>query len=126
MKKKFSKAWKTSTQKRKQRKYLKNAPLNIKHKLLASHLSKELIKKYNKRSIPVRKGDKVKIARGQFKKKEGKVERVFTKKSKVYIENIQTTKIDGTKTFYPIHPSNLIITDLNLDDKKRKIIIERK
>lgn len=126
MKKKFSKSWKSSTQKRKQRKYIHNAPLNIKHKFLASHLSKELIKKYNKRSIPVRKGDKVKIVRGQFKKKEGKVEKVFTKKSRVYIDSIQITKIDGTKTHYPIHPSNLIITDLNLDDKKRKKILERK
>ena len=28
-------------------------------------------------------------------------------------------KKDGTKVFYPIHPSNLVVTELNLDDKKR-------
>lgn len=126
MKKKFSKSWKSSKQKRKQRKYIKNAPLNIKHKFLSAHLSKELRQKYKKRSICVRKNDKVKIVRGQFKGKEGKIEKVFTKKSKVYIDNIQITKIDGTKTHYPIHPSNLIITELSLDDKKRKKILERK
>jgi len=122
----FSKLWNKSKKPKKQRKYRYNAPLNIKHKFLGAHLSKELIKKYNKRSIPVRKGDKVKIVRGQFKKKEGTITKVFVKKSKVYIENIQTTKIDGTKVFIPLHPSNLIIIELNLSDKKRKKGLERK
>ena len=121
MKKKFSKSWKASKKPRKQRKYRANAPLNIKRKFLSSHLSKELIKKYSTRNIPVRKEDKVKIVRGQFKGKTGKIVKVITKKSKVYIENIQHLKNDGTKTYYPIDPSNLIILELNLTDKKRKI-----
>ncbi len=87
---------------------------------------KIIIKKYKKRNIPLKKGDKVKIIRGQFKKKEGKIEKALLKKSKVYIENIQVTKRDGTKTYYPINPSNVIITELNLTDKKRKKILERK
>ena len=33
----------------------------------------------------------------------------------------QNIKNDGTKTYYPIDPSNLIILELNLTDKKRKI-----
>ena len=125
MKNKFSKHWVSSKQPRKQRKYIANAPLHIKHKFLASHLSKDLIKKYKKRAIPVRKGDTVKIVRGKFKKKAGKIEKVLTKKTRVYIENIQNTKRDGSKTYIPIHPSNLIITELNLEDKERQKILQR-
>ena len=70
MKKKFSREWIRSKQPRKQRKYNYNAPLHIKGKFMAAHLSKDLMKKYNRRSIRVRKGDKVILLRGQFKKKK--------------------------------------------------------
>jgi large subunit ribosomal protein L24 len=93
---------------------------------MGCHLSKELRKKYGKRAVGARRWDKVKIMRGQFKKKTGKIERVDLKKSKVYITGIEIIKKDGTKTLYPIHPSNLIITDLYLDDKKRVKVLERK
>ena len=126
VKKKFSRSWKSSTQPRKQRKYRFNVPLHIKGKLMSSHLSKELKEKYKKRSIKERKNDKVKIARGQFKGKTGKIERVDLSKNKTYITGIEIIKKDGTKTLYPINPSNLIIIELNLDDKKRKKSLERK
>lgn len=122
----FSKSWKSSKQPRKQRKYRANAPLHIKGKFLAAHLSKELRKAYNRRGIRLRTGDKVKIMIGQFKKKEGKVERVDVKKERAYIAGIDILKRDGSKTQYPIHPSNLMITELNLEDKRRKEILERK
>jgi len=121
----FSKAWKSSKQPKKQRKYLANAPLHIRKKFMSAHLSKELIKKHNRRSLPIRKGDTVKVLRGNFRKKTGKIEAVDRKNYKVTIDTIQQVKKDGTKTFYPIHPSNLLITTLNLDDKKRKKILER-
>ena len=126
MKNKFSKTWKKSKQPRKQRKYRYNAPLNIKNKFLGCHLSKELREKYKKRNMTIRKGDSVKVLRGQFKGKTGKIDRVDIKKSKVYITGIDITKKDGTKALYPIHPSNLIINELNLEDKKRTKTLERK
>ncbi|MEM4259678.1 MAG: 50S ribosomal protein L24 [Candidatus Woesearchaeota archaeon] len=119
MKKEFSKHWKSSIQPRKQRKYRYNAPIHIKGKFMNSHLSRELRKKYNRRSIRVVNGDKVKILRGQFKGIEGKVERVDTKHTKIYIGKAELSKKDGSKAFYPIDPSNVIITELNLNDKKR-------
>jgi len=126
MKKTFVKSWKSSKQPRKQIKYRANAPLNIKNKFLSIHLSKDLKTKHKKRNITVRKGDTVKILRGQFKGKSGKVDRVDTKKTKVFIQGIEVPKKDGTNTFYPFNPSNLMITELNLDDKKRAKILERK
>jgi len=119
MKKKFSLKWKASKKPSKQRKYVANAPKHTKNKMLSSHLSKELKEKYGKRSMTLRKGDKVKVLRTQFKKKTGKVESVDTKKSRAYITGIEVVKKDGSKALYPIHASNLIIEELNLEDKKR-------
>ena len=119
--KKFSKLWKSSKKPSKQRKYRANAPLSIKRKFLSVHLSKDLIKKYKTRNVIVRKNDKVKITRGQFRGKTGKILNVITKKSKVFIEGIENVKKDGTKAYYPMEPSNLVIIEPDLTDKRRKI-----
>lgn len=122
----FSKHWKESKNPRKQRKYLKNLPLHLRKKLVSSNLSKELRKKYNRRNIALRIGDKVKVMAGQFKKISGKVNNVNRKNLKVYIDGIEVVKRDGTKRFYPIHASNLQIVELSIDDKKRKESLERR
>jgi len=116
MKKKFSTKWKSSKQVRKQRKYRHNAPLHVKQKFVHVHLSKDLKKKYGKRRLGLKKGDKVKIVRGQFRKHTGSVERIDLKKTEVYVGGVEVTKKDGSKTTYPIDPSNLILTELSLDD----------
>ena len=126
VKKKFSKHWKESKQPRKQRKYRYNAPLHIKQKMISAHLSLDLRKKYGKRSIGVRKGDKVKIMSGQFKGKIGKITDVNLKNLKLKIEGVQLIKKDGSKVDYPIDPSNVQILELNLDDKKRQKTLARK
>jgi len=115
----FSKYWISSKKPKKQVKYRANAPKHIKRKLIVSNLSKDLRKTYKKRSIVLIKKDSVKVMRGQFKRKTGKIVDVNTKTGKVFIENIQKTKKDGTKISIPFDPSNLQITELNLDDKKR-------
>lgn len=125
MKKKFSATWKSSKQPRKQRKYRYNAPLHIRQKFVRAILSKELRKKHGKRNFGLKKGDKVKVMVGQFKKHEGKVEKVDLKRLKIYIEGVEVVKKDGTKTTYPFEPSNLMITELSLDDKMRRKIMER-
>jgi large subunit ribosomal protein L24 len=119
MKQKFSKHWKASKRPSKQRKYSANAPLHIKRRLLSVNLSKELRKKYSKRNISVRKGDEIKVMRGKFKNKQGKIISIDVKTSKIKIDNIMIKKQDGSKVNVKIHPSNLQIIGLNLDDKKR-------
>ncbi len=126
MKKNFSKHWKESKQPRKQRKYRARAPLHIKQKFLSSNLSKELRKKYKKRNTQLRSGDTVKIMRGTFKGKTGKIEKVDIKRSRVGIEKIQRTKKDGTKVGVFFNPSNLQLKELNLEDKERIKSLERK
>lgn len=122
--KKFSTSWKKSVQPGKQRKFRHNAPLHVKQKLVHVHLSAELRQKYGTRNVQVKVGDKVKILRGQFAKKEGKVERVLLKRERVFITGIENIKKDGTKLPTQLHPSNLMIIDLNLEDKKRKQKLE--
>jgi large subunit ribosomal protein L24 len=115
-----------SSKPRKQRKFLFTAPLHLRRKMVSAHLSKELREKYKRRSLPVRKGDEVEIMRGEFKGKRGKISRVDLKNYKVYIEGITRKKTTGIEVQVPIHPSNLKIISLNLDDKKRVEAIERK
>ena len=123
---KFSSTWKSSRKPRKQRKYRLNAPLHIKQKFMQSHLSKDLRKKYGKRSVGARKGDRVKIMHGKFKKHEGKIEGIDMKKTRVFVNGAELTKRDGTKKSLALHPSNLMITELNLEDKMRQKALERK
>jgi large subunit ribosomal protein L24 len=115
-----------SRQPRKQRKAFFNAPLHARQKFMTAPLSPELREKYGVKRLPVRKGDKVRIMRGDFKGKEGNVARVDLKRVALYIDGVTIEKADKTPVFRPIHPSNVMIIELNLDDKRRKAIIERR
>lgn len=113
-------------QPRKQRKFLYTAPLHLRQKIMSATLSTELRQKYGFRAIPIRKGDKVRIMRGDFRGHEGKVVEVDLKRYRIYVEGVTVKKVNGTEVFYPVHPSNVMITELNLDDERRKEIIERR
>ena len=126
MKQEFSTQWISSSQPRKQRKYLANAPLHLKHKFLSANLSKELRKKYAKRNLPLRKGDEVLIMRGAFKKKKAKVTSVDLKNTRIALEGIQRNKKDGSKVNVFFHPRALQILTLHLEDKQRLAILNRK
>lgn len=126
MRMKWSKSWKASKRPRKQRNYRQNAPLHVKQKLVSVHLSKELRAKHGKRSIAARKGDKAKILRGQFKGKSGIITKVELKNSKIAVEGMENIRKDGTKTPYLFEPSNLMLAELMMDDKKRRKPLEKK
>ena len=119
MKTKFSKNWKRSKQPRKQRKYRANAPKHLKSKFMNAHLSKDLRKKYGTRSLRVRKGDKVTVTRGSFKGEKGEVQMLDVKNQKVYIDSLEVTRRDGSKSHPPVRPSNITIIELNKEDAKR-------
>lgn len=85
-----------------------------------SHLSPDLRKKHGARSLRVRVGDKVKVMRGGSKGQSGRVERISLRFQRVFVTKIESVKKDGTKRLLPLHPSNLMITDLHLEDKKRQ------
>ncbi len=116
-----------SKQPRKWRRWLyKTSKLHERHKLLHATLSKDLRKKYGKRAVRIRKGDKVKILRGDFKGHVGKVVEVDMKRLRIHVEGVTRKKADGTEVYIPIHPSNVMIVELGEVDEVRKKILERK
>ena len=115
----YSTAWKSSKNPTKQRKYRMNAPQHAKRKFMAATLSKKLREEHKKRSTIVRVGDKVRVMRGTHKGKSGKIERVDLKHERIYVVGLEHEKIDGSKARYPVHPSNVLIEELNTDDKRR-------
>ena len=119
MKKEFSSSWVGSKQPRKQRKYVAKAPIHVRKKFLSVTLSKDLRKKNKIRNIVIRKGDLVKIIKGKFKKRQGKVLEVKVKVQKIIVEGIQSKKQDSSKVNVPLRPANVQIIELNMDDKKR-------
>ena len=108
-----------SIQPRKQRKARYTAPAHARSKYLSASLSKDLREKLGRRTLPIKTGDKVEIVRGDFVDQEGKVLSVDYGSYKVTIENITLSKPDGTVTFVPIDPSNLVIIEADLKDDRR-------
>ena len=62
----------------------------------------------------------MKVTRGDRKGTEGKVTKVDKKKYRLFIEGITQQKVDGTAVPTSIHPSKVMITNLNLEDKWRR------
>lgn len=109
-----------TTQPRKSRKLLYNLPNHLARRQVSAHLSDDLIKKYDRRSLTVRKGDTVRVLRGEYRGTTGKVLEVDTKDRKVTIEGVTLTKADKTQKPRPIDPSNVEITKLDLTDRLRR------
>tara|TARA_Y100000310_G_scaffold265631_1_gene276768 strand:- start:7032 stop:7514 length:483 start_codon:yes stop_codon:yes gene_type:complete len=119
MKSIFNKTWNSSKQPRKQIKFRANAPNHIKRKFMTSTLDKPLRIKHKRRNIEVRKGDEVKIMRGKFKGKLGKISAVDIKNSRVQVEGAQRIKYGGEKLETWFNPSKIKIISLDDSDKKR-------
>ena len=102
------------------------ATMQTRSKQMGANLSKDLQKKYGKKSARVVEGDSVTILRGEFKGVDGKVSKISTQKSSVAIEGVKKEKTKGDKFDVYIHTSNLVITSLNGDDKWRMAKLEGK
>ena len=102
------------------------ASLAVKSRLLCSHLTKDLQNKYSRRSVRVTEGDTVRVMRGEYKGVSGKIIKVSSEKNGVAVEGIKREKLKGGNVDVFIHPSNLLITDLNTEDKWRQNKLEGK
>ena len=92
---------------------------------MSSALAKDLRSKYSVRSLPIRKDDEVRVERGKYKGREGKVTQVYRKKWIIHIDRVTRDKANGSSSAIGIHPSNVVITALKLDND-RKAILDRK
>jgi ribosomal protein uL24 len=48
------------------------------------------------------------------------------RKTRVFVNGIEKSKRDGTKKMLALQPSNMMITELNMEDKLRQKILERR
>ena len=93
---------------------------HMRNRSIAAHLGDNLRQQYRLRSTRVIKGDTVRVVRGEYSGIEGKVESVDTVTGGLAIEGIQREKVRGGNVKVRIHFSNVMITNMNLDDKYRE------
>ena len=115
----WSSNWKSSKNQTKQRKYRTNAPMHVKDNFVTANLNDVLRDELETRSLGIRIGDRAKVMRGDDKGAEGIVSNIDRDNSKVYINNLDRQKIDGTLREKPFRPSNLQLQALNLEDEDR-------
>ncbi|ORD99790.1 RL26 [Hepatospora eriocheir] len=103
-----------------------NADQQTRRILMSSRLSDELRQTYGFKSFPIHKGDTVDVKAGKYKGKTGKVILVSRKSMRVKIDSCTINKCTGGVANMPIHPSNLVITDLSIDEKRQAALDKRK
>ena len=96
------------------------------NKQICAPMSKDLRKKYSRRSARIMAEDTVKVIRGEYKGITGKVSKISTGGNSIAIEGNKKEKLKGDKIDIYIHSTNVIITALNTDDKWRLKILEKK
>ncbi|GAA5862712.1 hypothetical protein JCM8547_003521 [Rhodosporidiobolus lusitaniae] len=101
-----------------------SAPSSVRREIMSAPLSKELREKYSKRSIPVRKDDEVKIVRGTYKGREGKITQVSRKSWSITVDRVEREKSGGAAVPIKIHPSKVQVVALKLN-KDRLAILSR-
>ena len=108
---------KVSSKPRRQRKILYSNNWKVRHRNLGAALSPSLREKLNVRSCSVRRGDQVKVMRGQegFEGVVGRVISVDYRRGRITVEKVQRRRTDGSNLPYPIHPSNVQIVKLAKD-----------
>ena len=100
-------------------------PKHMTESMLRSPLSRALREKYGRRNVRVIAGDTIKVMRGEYSGIEGKVEKVNMKRGSLAIEGIQREKVRGGNVKVEINSTNVVVTDLDLDDKLRQALIQR-
>lgn len=113
---------------RKQRKAHFNQPWHERRKKMGAHLDTKLMEKYHIRSLPVRKGDTVKILRGDADVlgHEAKVAKIDITHMRIVVEGITAQTAKGKAKERWVNPSNVMIIKLDLTDPLRRKRIEKR
>ena len=122
----------SSKQPRKQRLARYTAPYHRRHQEMASPIDKGLRERQlargfmYPRAMPVKKGDRVMIVRGEGKSKSATaVSLVDRKARKVYVEGFTYFISDGSELQRPIDASNLVIINPDWSDIRRRKVLNR-
>jgi ribosomal protein uL24 len=109
---------------RRQRKALYEASPMSRRLRMSAPLSRELRARFHTRSLPVRKGDTVRVLAGSFVGQEERVARVDRRSYSVTLENVTVKTGEEKMTALPIRPNRLLLIRLNLADPWRRRILQ--
>ncbi|MCI4332992.1 MAG: 50S ribosomal protein L24 [Thermoplasmata archaeon] len=115
-----------SRQPRRQRKAMYTADHQERRRRMSVPLSRELRARYGRRSLPVRKGDTVRVLSGSYSTvgEERRVAQVNRRDYRLTLDNVTTKTADAKLKPLPIRPSHLVLTKLNLSDPWRRRILK--
>jgi ribosomal protein uL24 len=105
---------------RRQRKALYNAPTAERRVRMTVPLSRELRARFTRRSLPVRKGDTVRVLAGSFAGREERVAKVNRRSYTVTLDNVTLKTADEKMKPLSLGVGHLVITRLNLSDPWRR------
>jgi ribosomal protein uL24 len=105
---------------RRQRKALYTADSFERRVRMAVPLSRELRARFHRRSLPVRKGDTVRVLAGSFEGREERVARVDRRAYTVTLDNVTLKTADEKMKPLSLGVGHLVITRLNLSDPWRR------
>jgi len=108
----------------KQRSRQRRAPLHEKQKQVRAHLSEELREEYGQRSVRVNAGDTVEVQRGDYAGEEAEVVNVDLRSTDIHVEDVTQETADGEEVPRPLDASNLVVTNLDLEDDRRETRLE--
>jgi ribosomal protein uL24 len=105
---------------RRQRKALYTARPFQRRRRMTVPLSKDLRGRFHARSLPLRKGDTVRVLSGSFVGREERVAKVDRRGYSVILDNVTLKTGEEKLKPLPIRTSHLVITRLNLSDPWRR------
>jgi large subunit ribosomal protein L24 len=109
---------------RRQRKALYTAHTFERRRRMTVPLSRELRGRFHARSVPVRKGDTVRVLSGSFRGREERVAKVDRRSYSVILDNVTVKTGEEKLKPLPIRTSHLVITRLNLSDAWRRRVLK--
>ncbi|MFZ0699226.1 MAG: 50S ribosomal protein L24 [Thermoplasmata archaeon] len=116
-------AHQSSSAPRRQRKALYTADSFHRRRRMSVPLSRELRARFHCRSVPVRKGDTVRILSGSYVGSEERVAKVDRRSYSVILNNITLKTGEQKQKPLPIRTGQLLLTKLNLSDAWRRRIL---
>jgi ribosomal protein uL24 len=108
---------------RRQRKALYTATTFERRRRMTVPLSRDLRRRFHERSLPVRKGDTVRVLSGSFVGREERVAKVNRRDYCVILDNITVKTGEDKLKPLPIRTSHLVLTRLNLSDAWRRRVL---
>ncbi len=83
-------------------------------------LSRELRKRFHRRSVPLRKGDTVRVMKGSYIGREERVQKISRRDYSVTLDNVTLKSGEEKLKPLPIRTNHLLLVRLNLADEWRR------